>query len=250
MIRHTGCIRESPRTSRTLRDFRRFSVSGQVKDVLQPTPRIRDQGPTPSCVGQAIAACFHGLAGFDASAIELWTDARRRGGQLENEMAGTTLSLAVTSVEHRGVSPYLSGEEQGAHNARASLAQELAADDRRPKLSDYRVTDGDTSEQIAAIVSALAQGWGVVWTTGVTDSFFEHAANMFVADDEVGRLSNGHAMRVFGYEKATNVMLVQNSWGESWGGVMAMGRRHLGCCMVPAELLVASSWEVLVIKVI
>jgi hypothetical protein len=248
-----GCLRERPEHSRMLRAVKRYvGAAGPLCDVVQPIPRIRDQRATPSCVGQSIAARYHGLTGFDASATDLWTDARRRDGNLYDDSVGTWVSSAIDSATKRGLSPYGVGDEidSEAHTRRDDLSGELAAYDRRlNRIYDHHVTDGTVDEQRYAIVRALLAGRAVIWTTGVTERFFDHPANLYVDDAEVGIDHNGHAMGVAGYLAAIDCALVQNSWGKRWGGVVVSDEAYEGCCLVPMDVLVRAAWETWIIQV-
>lgn len=252
-MRPTGCNREPWDRSRELRYQKRYiGASVPLADVFQEVQRIRDQESTPSCVGQSLAAAYHGLLGFDASATDLWTDARRRDGNLYNGNVGTWVSSAIASATERGLSPFVKGDESNekAHTGRDDLSGELAADDRRMhRVWAHHVTDGDVEQQREAIVHALTADRAVIWTTGVGRELYDHKANVLVDDEEVGYNSNGHAMRVAGYCASVDCALVQNSWGRSWAGVVVADRAYEGCCLVPMSVLIRSAWETWIIQV-
>lgn len=253
MTFQTGCRRESPVISRETRKTRAFPycAAGPLGDVLQSI-RVRNQKQTPSCVGQSMAGVVEGITGLNGSATQIWTGARRREGNLHDSGMGCYVSSAIHEAMERGVAPYHDGEENdwGSFVRRASLQDELAADDHRiSKLADYFVTDGSAEEQRAAIFAALSTKRGVIWTTGVREAFFSHPANVYVSDDEVGAGYNGHAMRIAGYCHEIDCFVGQNSWGESWGGVVAQGVQLPGCFLIRAELLIPSAWETWVIEV-
>lgn len=248
----TGCVRETTEHSRELRANRRYLGAVEtLTNAVQEIPRIREQ-KTPDCVGQSLTSAIHGLTGFDGSAIQVWAGARRRDGLLADAQAGTTVSLAIDEVEQRGIAEYSPGEEDRVeeHTRRPSIADELDADDRRfERIWDHHVVDGSIDEQRSAIVHALSSGRGVIWTTGVTDAFMRHPANTMVQAAEVGIDYNGHAMRVAAYVASLDAGIVQNSWGESWAGIVALDHQYRGCCAVPMDVLIRAAWETWIIQV-
>lgn len=245
MIYPTGCLRELGPISAAMQYGRRYPESAPPRSVVQPmTPRV--QGETPSCVGQLVAACCDVVVGDKCSGIGIWTDARRRDGHLDDPSVGTYVSSAIMSVTKRGVHPERPGEieDVASHTRLATIEDELEADDNRvAELADHHVLAGTVDEQREQLVAALTLGKGVGWTTGVSEEFFRHPANVVVSSDEVGRPNNGHALRAFAYCAATDSVLLQNWWTLRWAGVRIFDRDYPGCCLVPMSLLVAAAWE-------
>lgn len=249
-----GCLRERPQTSAMLRVCKLYT--GAIKPlatVIQPIGRIRDQESTPSCVGQSIAGGIHGILGFDVSATQIWTGARRRDGSLPRTDCGTYVSSAITEIMQRGFSAYEAGEERDVDSFTRSvhsLSADMAADGRRVQRAfDHHVIHGTREKQRNDIVDALSKDRVVVWTTGVTDAFCQHPADKLVERSEVGARDDGHAMRVFSYIAELDAFGVQNSWGSGYGGFAVCGKKYLGCVLVPSWILLDSSWEIWAIQV-
>ena len=222
-----------------------------TETVIQPIGRLRNQRSTPSCVGQAVAAAAEALTGFDGSAINLWTDARRRQGDLADPSNGTTAETAIESLIQRGLDPYEPFEEDRTDaqlSEMPSLASELEADDNRlrPDVTRYIIT-GSIAAQRLAIVAALQAGHGVLWATGVKDPFFALGPGDVATTAHVGANYNGHEMRFFAYDKLLDHFLVQNSWGEEWGGAAMDGVDYPGCFRIEAKAAIASAWDTLVV---
>ena len=254
VTRACGRTPHSPAQIANLRTKHAYFVrpSEAIATVVQPVARIRDQLNTPSCVGQATAAAVHALTGFDGSAISLWTDARRRDGNLGHPDYGTTAETAVESLIKRGLDPY-EIEEESRSTAELSempdLDDELEAEDRRVSpLVQRSIIVGDVAEQKRCIVAALQAGEAVLWATGVKDPFFSLRVDEVVTLTHIGADNNGHEMRIVGYDATTDRFLVQNSWGEGWGGCDFEGVNYPGCFLVKANDLISAAWDTLVFE--
>lgn len=224
-----------------------------VATVVQPIPRIRDQASTPSCVGQAVAAGVHALAGYDGSAIRLWVDARRRQGDLADPSTGTDVEYAFESLVGRGLEPYAVGDELlplDEYTRLPDLASELAADDHREMADAKRyLVIGTVATQRLAIVSALQSGMAVLWATGVKDPFFSLRENEVVTAAHIGADYNGHELRIAGYDATSDEFLIQNSWGESWGGCDFQGITYPGCFRARVVDAIQCAWDTIVMEV-
>ena len=249
----TGREPHSPQQIASLRERHAYcGAAATVETVVQPIARIRDQKATPSCVGQACAAAVHALSGFDGSAIDLWTDARRRQGDLSDPSSGTTAELAIESLIHRGLDPYESGEEDRTKaelSKMPTLANEIEADDMRisPIAKRYLVV-GTVAKQRLAIVEALKSGHAVLWATGVKDSFFNLGFDEIANSNHIGADDNGHEMRIVGYDAITDEYLVQNSWSGSWGGCTFQGDEYPGCFRVRAVDALNGAWDTMILE--
>jgi hypothetical protein len=249
----TGRLPHSPNQLAALREKHAYrGLAAVVETVVQPVARIRNQRSTPSCVGQACAGAIHALTGFDGSGINLWTDARRRQGDLDRSDYGTTAEAAIESLIRRGLDPYESGEESRSadeYTRQPDLMDEMEADDNRiSPVAERFIVTGTVARQRLAIVDALKAGRAVLWATGVKDPFFGVAFDAVMDASYIGADYNGHEMRIVGYDATSDLFLVQNSWGISWGGCMLQGEMLEGCCLVRAVAAIECAWDTLVLE--
>jgi hypothetical protein len=249
----TGRLPHSPTQLAALREKHSYrGLATVVETVVQPVARIRNQRSTPSCVGQACAAAVHALTGFDGSAINLWTDARRRQGDLDRADYGTTAEMAIESLIHRGLEPYEDGEESRPaedYTRQPDLADELEADDNRiSPVAERFIATGTFARQRLSIVEALKFGRAVLWATGVKDPFFSIGFDVVADLNYFGLDYNGHEMRVVGYDALTDELLIQNSWGEDWGGCSFQGMWYPGCFRAKAIDAIDCAWDTMILE--
>lgn len=223
----------------------------QLDTIIQPIAWIRDQLEKPSCVGQTFAAGIDAMLVRDGkrgppwcSAVDLWRDARRRQGRLEQVLEGTRAEYAIASLLRRGWSPYRQGEDArsvDADNDRPSLDEELFADDRRmPQVDHYDIGPG--SDRVERVVAALQRGYVVGLGIGVRMRFMSPPRDTVLEPDYFDERSNGHEMRVVGYVADMDAFMLQNSWGEAWGG-FELDRQYRGCCLVSLDV-VHQAWDI------
>lgn len=253
MSRQTGLLRRSQAARRLYATERAYTdTQANSATVVQCVAWIRNQLDKPSCVGQSLAACVDALdpraAGPRCSAVDLWTDARRRQGDLEGVHDGTRAEYGIESLLRRGWSPMVDGEDgrPEAEDAKlSSLAAELAAFDHRFTGAKHFAILGNRVQQT---ISALHAGFGVVFGTGVRDHYFSAPADVVLGLDYLGGDDNGHEQRVVGWVQERRAFLVQNSWGPGWGGCVVNGEALLGCALVSPEVI-ATAWDIDAIEV-
>jgi len=249
----TGRQPHSPQQLANLREKHAYVGAAIVAEtIVQPIARIRNQRSTPSCVGQACAGAIHALIGFDGSAINLWIDARRRQGDIDNPDDGTTAETAIESLIGRGLDPYEDGEESRSaadYSQMPALAAELAADDHRisPVAERYIVT-GTVAKQRLAIIEALKAGHAVLWATGVKDPFFGLTFDAVADSNFIGADFNGHEMRIVGYDATSDEFLIQNSWDKDWCGCNFQGETYAGCFRCRAVDAIECAWDTMVLQ--
>jgi hypothetical protein len=211
---------------------------------VQPIRRVRRQG-LPDCAGEAFGGGIHGVSGFDASGRQLWREAQRREWGGFDPNAGALLEYAVEGILHRGISPYVAGEEQDHSAGLESWTEGHAAHDTRQiGAIHYRV--GDLPELYAAIAGGLV----VVDGGGVTGKYMGRGPADAVttpADlDELGGNENGHAQRLAGYYLDSpwgNLILYQNSWGPEWGGCYLPDGSWQAGCTWALERVFRERWD-------
>jgi hypothetical protein len=227
--------------------------------IVQPVRLVRNQWAFPSCVGQTIAACVDATRKEPpwASAVSIWREARRRQGLIEVIELGTRLEYAIEGLIGRGWDPYREGEDgdeveagKGAPPAGDDLDDEMDADDNRQPhdIHRYRII-GAGGGVLDELVEALRRGWGVAIGTGLTDAFFSHVGSPDTPDlvlglEHMSGSKNLHATRIFGSHRIDGryECLLQNSWGEGWGGCHAPDGTWLpGCVWVDEDVIVGAN---------
>lgn len=217
--------------------------------TLQRVLRIHDQGAKPSCVGQSHAAGIESVLGVPVSSVDIWTDARRRQGALDNPLAGTRSEFAILSLMRRGISPYVAGEDRRSvdDDIRLSgLDAELGADDRRQLgATHYGITPG----YLDGLASALEQGMVVTLESGCKPAYFTAPFDVVLGTDYRSGDDDGHSERIYGRVPERKAWAVQGSWGESFGGWRdSDGTVHRGCVLV-SDKVIEAAWNIDAIKI-
>ena len=220
MNRLTGLRRRSEETQHRFAAERAYHYElAAPETVIQSVLRVHDQASKPSCVGQAVSSCEESIVGRWASAVDLWTDAKRRQGSAGNPLDGTDSEHAIESLRMRGCSPYVTGEDTRSTDEDVQLAelgQELAADDaRQDPTAEHKTL---TSNRTGQAVDALMRGLGVVHGGAVNDAYQALRRDEVIEPADVMG-SDGHERRIFGYVKERGLFLELNSWGATWSGV-------------------------------
>jgi hypothetical protein len=244
MSKLTGLLPRTKRMDEICASEREFSSGADDrKTIVQHVGQIRDQRQKPSCVGQALAAGIDGAIGAECepSAVDIWRDARRRQGNLEGVLDGTRLEYGIESVMKRGWSPHEEGEDSRPvsedDDAVSSLSDELYAYDvRQAGVKHYDIR----SDHVARALSALHLGLVVVGGWGLRSAFYSAPSNATLGPGYLDADDNGHAMRVYGYDAATQSFLLQNSWGKRW----CTG----GTCRI-TEAALRAAWEINVMEI-
>jgi hypothetical protein len=255
--RATGYQRSRERTVEWWAVNRQYrATAARLTTAIQPVTPIRDQKERPSCTGQTFAAIVDAAnVGTDlppASAIDLWVDGRRRQGDLLDPLQGVASEFVIDSLIYRGWSEAVPGEDE--RDARLDvqqpdLASELTAYDHR-QIGALHFTISRGSRK-AAVVDALRKGHGVMIGGGCSDAFQSPPAGEILGTAYFGSgTSNGHAMRVAGYDADLDAFLTVNSWGESWGGATLADGRHFPGCVLMSPAVIEAVWDVEVIAIV
>lgn len=217
---------------------------------LGPVSRWRRrQYSYPACGGNAGSALWEVIHPEDGriSAIDLWRGARRRLGlSLDDLSQGTTYGAILQELELRGADDWHEGEDRsaleggkGSAPAGDNLRDELRAYDRRERLDRHRCST------LREVEDAVATGAGVGISTGLRDPFFELRVGDIATERHIGGDANGHAMRVVGFVTVggQRLAVLDNWWGDSWGGCSVEGLSLPGHCLVTAQALLGA-WDI------
>jgi hypothetical protein len=190
--------------------------------VLQPVAWIRNQLNKPSCCGQAVIGRRDSLVGGPpwGSAVDAWTDARRRDGTLAHADYGTYAESVFDSLIERGTSRYKEGEDD------RSILLDMQQDDLDGELEagDTRIPESWEHHQISSSITmstidALARGLVDVFGTGCKPPFFNLGAEQVATTKHLGGNVDGHEQGIVGYYAPRGLFIAQNSWGEGFGGL-------------------------------
>lgn len=264
-MRATGLRRATLEQIRAARNYRHAASLPELRTlglqttVVQPIARIIDQGSLPACVGCAMCAGAEAALVIPPhlSWVRIWTDARRRDGELRDDSLGTWFSSAIESVLRRGLDPEEPGEWDRVQERTEpdDLDSEMAAfDQRQTDAEHWRVPTGD----LDALDDALSRGLTVAMGTGVSDPYFEYfsgprnpdTADVVLGTDALGGNSNGHEQRIFAVTRVSGIRRygVQNSWGLAGGCHLPDDSWQPGCCWVKESVLL-SAWDIDAIRV-
>jgi len=255
IVRATGLRRATERQQRSATRYVGASATRAVSyPVQQPIARIIDQGNLGACVGCAMCAGAEAVLGIPPriSWVRLWTDARRRDGNITGNEDGTWFASAIQSAMIRGFDPEETGEwnDVTEQTEPDDLDSELAAYDTRQTDSEHwRCDDGN----LEAVDDALERGFAVGIATGVRDPYFDFfsaersplLADLVLGTAAMGGSSNGHEQRVVAVEYIAGVRqyVIQNSWGLNGGCHLPDGNFQLGCAKV-SEAVIRDAWDV------
>jgi len=262
MIRATGLLRATIEQRAAVPlfapsgDTRRSALGAQQQTIA----RIIDQRQRPGCAGCAMCGGIEAVLGIPPhrSWVRLWTDARRRDGNIRDVEAGTWFSSVIESVTKRGIDPEEPGEWNDLREMREpdDLASELKAHARRQIGTErWRAAKGD----LDAVEDALSRGLIVCIGSGVKGPYFDFFATRRNPDDTdviltssaLGGYSNGHEQRIVAvdYDDAhRRTWVIQNSWGHSGGCHLPDGTFAPGCAKVDDSVL-RNAWDIDVIRI-
>jgi len=184
-------------------------------------PEVYDQGSLGSCTAQAIIGAYEFLLiksqeqpDVSLSTLFLYYNERVVEGTVEIDngayIRDGIKSLNDTGVCCKGLWPYITQKfaERPTDEAYAEAAthQALVYASVHP---DYR-----------DVCIALADGLPVIFGFTVYESFMEAAVaktGILEIPKRGERAVGGHAVLAVGYDMATQMLLVRNSWGINWG---------------------------------
>jgi len=227
--------------------------------IQQDIARLIDQESTPACAGCTGVEVVEAVLGVppNLSWVRLWTDARRRDGNITRYGYGTYFTSVIDSLVNRG----LDVEEPGERNRVEEFTQpddldsEMNAADRRQFNTErWRLPDGD----LDTLDAALSRGLGVGIATGVKDPYFKFfstarspaQADVVLGTAALGGDTNGHEQRIVAVEKTSSgrVYTIQNSWGLFGGCHLPDGTFRHGLARV-SEAVLINAWDVDCIRI-
>jgi hypothetical protein len=165
---------------------------------------------------------------------------------------GVASEFVIASLMYRGWSEAVPGEDERDARldvAQPDLASELTAYDHR-QIAAVHFTIPRGSRK-AAVVDALHKGHGVMVGGGCSDAFFAPPKGEILGTAYFGGgTSNGHAMRIAGYDADLDAFLIVNSWGKAWGGAKLSDGRSFPGCVLMSPAVIEAVWDVEVIAIV
>jgi C1A family cysteine protease len=209
-------------------------LAGWIPDMIDPRDRVfslaeaapsadlrskfgpvESQGSLNSCVGHAVTSALEAVTGVsDRSRLFVYWNARAYEGRTGSD-AGCQIRNGVKGVSVFGASD----ESTWVYDASKVLVKPVPAAFTaglftKPMVLSYaRVID------LAGLKAALTKGLPVIFGFSVPQAFRSiTAANDVLAYPAAGTaFIGGHAVVAVGFDDATGMVLVRNSFGSTWG---------------------------------
>lgn len=213
-------------------------------DLSSFVRRVRNQGMSGSCVGQALAAAIEicrGAAGgppTDVSARWLYAIARERehpDSKAPLSDDGTFPALACEAAKRRGFC------EEEAFPFSLEKINEHPAPETCATAFDLRGLEWTSIEavgeqRIAAIEDALRRGFGVIFAMDVDRAYQDDDGPAVV--DRMGASIGGHMQTVTAV--LNSGVRVLNSWGPAWrdGGSVLFDRAYFATAPLRSLLVI------------
>ena len=226
----------------------------ELPDELSPDWElltILDQGDEGACAGFALAAFINYLLAHKAkrplersetvSARMLFNMARRY-----DQWKGTNTDWSSTRGAMKGWYRHGVCAEEHWPNAPAASGDQLTPERQNDALSRplgayYRVLPRRTD------VHAALRETGVVYVAADTHDGWDKTKGKSAIPYKSGDANGGgHAFAIVGYNK--DGFLVQNSWGDEWGGFAAGGKKQRGVALWDYEDFDRNVWDLWVAR--
>lgn len=223
------------------RDLRARTLFGARRGIRQESmelvgcvPRIKDQGSTLSCVGQAIGTAIDArlrrLGRWDvpessSQAIYTFARALERNPLLDFESKppplvdfGSHPRLAMKGMKDWGV-PTESRWPFNPSRIDEELPWDVMQESSTHCVQAWWRIDSMGKERVEDVCQALMMGYPVVFGTVVDQAFMDFTGKGWVPVPDASRLVGGHMMCFVGYksEDSQRVLKGVNSWGSEWG---------------------------------
>ncbi len=238
-----GRVMDTRRDSADFRDRIYQPALIRIADRLIPDPdriRILDQGQEGACTGFGLAAMVNYLnagRGVDTpvSTRMLYEMAKRHDRWPGEDYDGSSVRGAMKGWHKNGVCTERDWPYDPARRSYFNRQRQEAAL-RFPLGAYYRVL-----KKRSDIHTALNESGAVLASASVHDGW-SRVTRKGVIPDRYKRLTNGgHAFCLVGYTEEG--FLIQNSWGEDWGGITLDGVHFPGLAVWKYADFDANFWD-------
>jgi C1A family cysteine protease len=188
-------------------------------DLRAKMPPVYNQGSLGSCTANAIGGAIEylhekdGLGNLMPSRLFIYYNERLKEGNVKID-SGAQIRTGIKSVNAQGACdeetwPYQIEKFTRKPNNRAYVVatkHKAIQYQRLTRLHDFK--------------AHLAQGIPVVFGFAVSESFESEAvaqSGIAAMPTPNEKMVGGHAVLAVGYDDATQMLLVRNSWGPEWG---------------------------------
>ncbi|WP_428223354.1 C1 family peptidase [Flavobacterium sp.] len=188
---------------------------------MLPAMPIGDQGKEGSCVSFGVGYAAHSITRYINNPVSNkdWGIATRSASFVYNQIkisdcaGGSYPQDAMNLLKNKGECsakqmPYAEGACYTMPNAKQ---MQYAAE---RKISGWRNISATSVEDLKYY---LSKNYPIPACFNYNASFQAISKNNFVWDKVYGKRTGGHCVCIVGYDDATKMFKVQNSWGKSWG---------------------------------
>jgi C1A family cysteine protease len=203
-------------------------------DLRPNCPPVYDQGQLGSCTANAIAAAIEfdrkkeNLTDFVPSRLFIYYNERVMEGTVPYD-AGGQIRDGIKSVAKIGAPPEADWPYDIAKFADKPPAKALTDAKLDRALRYQRLVN-----YLQQLQGCLASGFGFVFGFTVYESFESQTVaqtGVMPMPTPSEKKLGGHAVMAVGYDNASRMMIVRNSWGTSWG--------KAGYFMMPYEFIIS-----------
>jgi len=203
-------------------------------DLRPNCPPVYDQGQLGSCTANAIAAAIEfdrkkeNLTDFVPSRLFIYYNERVMEGTVPYD-AGAQIRDGIKSVAKIGAPP----EDDWPYDI-AKFADKPPAKAYTDAKLDRALQYQRLVNHLQQLQGCLASGFGFVFGFTVYESFESPAVaqtGVMPMPAPSEKKLGGHAVMAVGYDNASRMVIVRNSWGTSWG--------KAGYFMMPYEFIIS-----------
>ena len=240
---------QNPPDSRDYK-FKAAQPSTLKTNSLAPlVPEVYDQGPTSSCVAQAIAAAVAiqevkaGIVYHCPSRLFMYYNSRAMH-HMQGTDSGTFARTCLKSMKKLGVPDELHWGFDEPVNQRPGWEPAAMAAGRMGGTYEWLPTTG----RLEAVKSAIDAGYPVAFGTLVTEAFTQNSGPYVEGVPMVKDTKGGHMMLIVGYTyddfNNSTYFQVLNSWGTDWrmGGFAYLSSGYINW-KYSRDFVIVHGWE-------